>query len=141
MGIQRRVSRLASAALGPIAKSGITAVFLTTWLGMAHAKPEEASKPPIVQMPPPALTARAEINLEGEWEYAFAPEVTDVPAADLTWSTTPVPMFHRRPKGVTVMWHRRRLDIPASWKGRRVHLVMEGNAKWTTVYLLSLIHI
>ena len=89
----------------------------------------------IIQMSPPALTAREEIALEGDWEYAFAPEISERPAAELQWKTTPVPMFHLRPKGVTVMWYRRRLDIPASWKNRRVHLVMEGNATWSTVYL------
>ncbi len=89
----------------------------------------------VVQMPPPTLAARTEVNLEGEWDYAFAPTFAETPPADLKWEKTHAPMLKARPKQFTCMWYRRTLDIPAEWEGRKIHLVMEGNAVWTTVWL------
>lgn len=78
-----------------------------------------------------AAGMRADLSLNGEWEFQKVADLTYPPPG--RWQPITVPGYL---SGVNYerAWFRRRVEVPAAWRGRRVQ-VHFGGVKWnSTVY-------
>ncbi len=81
------------------------------------------------------VVARQELDLGGTWSMCAAEKYTEAPPADAEWKDQLVPMLFPRAGDKTCYWFKRTVEVPAEWAGKRVHLLMEGAAAWSTVFV------
>jgi hypothetical protein len=110
---------------------------MTQW-----GKEVSPDKPVLPEYPRMQMVRKEWLNLNGWWEYAITPKMSDAPAKYDGKILVPYPIesvLSQVSKAVTPadrLWYSRTFEIPKAWEGKRV-LLNFGAVDWDTTVTLN----